>query len=310
MLHLPGYYHKKESGQALLLILLLMSLVLTLILSSVSRSVTDIDISSYEDSSIRAFDAAQAGIEKTMIAGSDQSSSDLGNDASFVSRMTVVSEASNNYKYPLELFSGETATIFFVGHQKNTDGDYAMTCSTGECIIPPSLTVCWGESGTLVDIDAPAIYLEFFYDLSKAWQTGNFSGVSVATSSADPYSTRRLSNGFFAPTATGAYPCGKVENQFASRFTTTNIDYDNFTGPDVPNEAGQLLFVRITMLYNSSSPHPIWVNSTNKLPVQGSAIESVGSYNDVSRKLLLHRGFPEFPAEFANSIYSESAISK
>ena len=52
---------KIESGQALLLVLLGMAVVLTIVLSILSRSVTDIAVTSREEEALRAFSAAEAG---------------------------------------------------------------------------------------------------------------------------------------------------------------------------------------------------------------------------------------------------------
>ena len=60
---------KKQSGQALLIILLVMAVGLTVALAIVSRSVTDIRISRQEEESARAFSAAEAGIEQALIGG-------------------------------------------------------------------------------------------------------------------------------------------------------------------------------------------------------------------------------------------------
>jgi hypothetical protein len=56
----------KEKGQALLMLLLVLSVVLTIIIATVSRSVTDIKITTYEDNSARAFGAAEAGVEEAL----------------------------------------------------------------------------------------------------------------------------------------------------------------------------------------------------------------------------------------------------
>ena len=51
-----------QSGQALLIVLLGMAVVLTMVLSVVSRSVTDIQLTTRDDEALRAFSAAEAGV--------------------------------------------------------------------------------------------------------------------------------------------------------------------------------------------------------------------------------------------------------
>lgn len=55
-----------KSGQVVLIVLLVMVVVLTIGLSLISQSVTDISISKDEEESIRAFSAAEAGIEAAL----------------------------------------------------------------------------------------------------------------------------------------------------------------------------------------------------------------------------------------------------
>jgi len=60
---------RNNSGQALLIILLIMAVALTIGLSVVSRSVTDIRISQEQEESARVFSAAEAGLESLLATG-------------------------------------------------------------------------------------------------------------------------------------------------------------------------------------------------------------------------------------------------
>jgi Tfp pilus assembly protein PilX len=77
---------KSQKGQALVLVLLSLSVVLTLVLFILSRSITDVAVSSKEEESARAFSAAEAGIERSLVVGSGNSS-DIG-DAHYVASVT------------------------------------------------------------------------------------------------------------------------------------------------------------------------------------------------------------------------------
>lgn len=57
---------KKNSGQVALIVLLIMVVILTIGLSLASRSITDIRISQNEREALRAFSAAEAGIEEAL----------------------------------------------------------------------------------------------------------------------------------------------------------------------------------------------------------------------------------------------------
>jgi Tfp pilus assembly protein PilX len=62
-----------QNGQALLIVLLGMAVVLTLVLSIVSRSVTDVSITKRDEESLRAFSAAEAGVEQALLVGTGTS---------------------------------------------------------------------------------------------------------------------------------------------------------------------------------------------------------------------------------------------
>ncbi|KKQ56981.1 MAG: hypothetical protein US75_C0001G0038 [Candidatus Woesebacteria bacterium GW2011_GWC1_38_13] len=116
-------------------------------MSSVSRGVTDVEVSTSEEESIRAFDAAQAGIERSVVALTTPAVSvALDSGATFVADKDIVSSVQyldggdevNYFKYPLELLSGESAIFFFVSHKENNDGDYVMTCDDIDPLIEES----------------------------------------------------------------------------------------------------------------------------------------------------------------------------
>lgn len=294
-----------QSGQALLLVLLVMSLVLTLILSSVSRSVTDVEISSYEDNSIRAFDAAQAGIEKAVIGNPNIASTTLDSAATFETNSAPLGEISNKYVYPIRLLSGDYADVFFVKHAKNTDGDYVMSCDDASgtgCVNPTFFSVCWGDPGTPDDESyTPALYLEFYHDPSRGWMTGNYQGVRVATLAYDDNTSR--GNNFDSPICLGTCQNACRDYEFGAR-----IEIDDVLGY-APSK-GMLLYAKITMLYNTT-PQPLALSENGiQLPGQGVAITSQGISGDVHRTLVLSQGYPEIPYEFGSAIYSKTGLTK
>lgn len=319
MKNLPVFGESRQSGQALLLILLVMSLVLTLVISSVSRSVTDVEVSEYEDKTIRAFDAAQAGIEKAVI-GSVTSGVpvSLGNNASFTPIIeTIPGGIGNVYRYPIELVSGESANFYFVKHQDNGN-DIVTTCQPGggTCITPTSLRVCWARLATPADEDfTPALHLEFYYntdpdsgDEDKWENMTDLSDIEVTHIVVDPNTVRTAENNFTSPVAYVGGPPDCVGYGFSSYYTATDAGYNGLNN-------GALLFLRVTMLYNeinnNGSPQPlgITINGGN-LPSQGSVITSTGQSGDVYRKLVLYQGYPEIPSEIGNVIYSRLSIVK
>ena len=80
---------RKSSGQAVLLVILGMAVVLTIVLSVVSRSVTDVSVTKVEEDSSKAFSAAEAGIEKLLIGGSSFTEGNLGGIGASVSAQAL-----------------------------------------------------------------------------------------------------------------------------------------------------------------------------------------------------------------------------
>ena len=302
--------------------LLVMSLVLTLVLSSVSRSVTDVGISTSEDSSIRAFDAAQAGIERMVIQEATPGAQyQLGNNASYTVNTGVAQGTGNFYKYPLNLMSGESAIFSFVDYDV-VDGDYVPVCNGGgSCQIPNNIRICWGSPDTPTSSDTtPALFMEFYYnsdpDVAHAQKWENMfdlSDIKVATISADPYAGRSPPNHFtplFMDASDNCNP-NNASWAFNSAYSIRSNDnlFPGFPGGFDVHYNGALLFVRITMLYNDI-PQPLGMKSASPLPIQGSAISSVGQSGDTFRKLILFQGYPEIPVEFGNSLFSKSDLTK
>lgn len=316
MLILPYSSKKNQSGQALLLVLLVMSLVLTLILSSVSKSVTDVDISKYEDNAIRAFDAAQAGIEKGIIGAVPALTPvPLSNGASYTPEFSTLNRTGNMYLYPIELYSGESAYFWFVDHVVNANGDLVISCAVGSCgQTPEHLRICWGKENTPLDNSSPAVYGEIYYTsdtgtpekLNSTNINYDLSDIKIATFSADPYKDSRSPVNNFSglvDSDTNKQKCTGIAYAYSSLFASTDNPMDSLP-------AKGLLYLKITLLYNTSVPHPIGIRVSGNMSDQGSIVSSVGQSGDVYRKLILYQGYPELPSEFGHVIYSKNNLIK
>ena len=196
---------KYQGGQALLLVLLSMAVVLTIVLSVLSRTITDITVTTKEEEALRAFAAAEAGIEQALIIGSNTGS--FGDDASFTATISNFGHQQSEYVYPEKLLSGESAIIWFVDHDEE-NGE--LTCNTGECFTGSSLKICWGEPGIATNSDTtPAIEASIFY----AATPGDYGEVRIARETIDPNNTRRLTNNF-STVDVGTCTVGDVEFEF------------------------------------------------------------------------------------------------
>jgi len=302
LLPVKAKIRKHQSGQALLLVLLSMAVVLTVVLSVLSRTITDITVTTKEEEALRAFAAAEAGIERALIIGSN--AGEFGDGASFTATISNFGQLQSEYVYPEKLLSGETAIIWFVDHDEES-GD--LTCDTNECFTGSSIKICWGEPGTASDSDTtPAIETSIFY----ANTPGDYSTIRIARDTRDPNATRRSSNSFQAD-GTGT-ACVIDDKEFAFRKI---LDLDSDLGIPAGSYSIQngLQFAKIRILYNTDIAHTLGVDvsgSGNNLPSQGVRIESAGSSGEANRRIEVFQTFGELPPIFDAALFSPGGIVK
>lgn len=292
-----------QRGQAVLIILLLMSVVLTVALSIVSRSITDITISQKEEESSRAFSAAEAGIEQALRAGATTGTFDSGGSY----EVGVAEDVGNASEYilPPLLGSGDTATVWFASHD-----DSGPTCADGACFTGRNVEVCWGKEGTLSDnAETPAIEMTVIY---KDRSSGNPARVGRAAY--DPNGTRRGTNKFSELTAGDLRSCIIGSATFAFRKV---IDLQGIIGAENRRSAGGETkgpwLARIRLLYNTGGAHPVGVKSPDGplFPKQGTKYISTGRVGDVTRKVEYVKLFSDLPPIFDFGLFSGvSGITK
>lgn len=270
---------KYQKGQALVLVLLSLAVVLTLVLYILSRSVTDILVSSKNEETTRAFSAAEAGIEQALVIGiGNGSRKDLGNNAGFISSVSGFATGTKSFVYPLELNSGDTMTLWL--KSQDSSADFNGT----------KVKICWGQSGTTGNANtaAPAIEASLFY--------GTATTVKIFRAAFDPNTTRSSSNGFSAVNSL----CTVNGTKFAFYQT---LDISGLTEPQ---------FIRIQMLYNTDTAHPIAFDSTDSsvFPSQGTDIISTGTAGTSTRRIDVFQGWPEPPSVLNFAIYSPSGLTK
>jgi hypothetical protein len=288
----------KESGQAIVLVLLSLAVVLTIVLFVLARSVTDIAVSSRSEEAVRAFSAAEAGIENALVIGVGSNGLvDIGN-AQYVSSVTGFAFGSSDFIYPVPMLSGDSMTTWFVSHLE--DGTLGCNPPDYPCYSGSSMSVCWGEAGTSQSSSTtPAIEVSVFYETSP----GVTSSVNIKRVTADPYGGRPTPNGFGGITGVN---CPIAGSSYAFNKTV------NFgvTGLNIP-AGSRLLFARVRMFYNNTTTQPVGISvSGGLLPSQGQEITSTGTAGDANRKVAVFQGWPEPPAVFDFAIYSGTGLTK
>lgn len=286
----------QSSGQALLIVLLIMAVVLTIGLSVASRSVTDITVSQKEEDAARAFSAAEAGVEQAL-KGSTTLSGSFGNNSSYnVGTAMGVVTAGTDFVSPDLVSAGESVTLWFVSHA----GDGSLICdSSNPCFTGDQLKVCWGESGTALDSNAPAMEFSALYTTaSKDYSTAKIGRVAY-----DPFAGRTDSNGF----TKGSDGTCTIQNQ-NFQFSKTIKLSDLGAAPRSPatDDKGPQL-ARIRLFYNSDKSHRVGVVSLDNnalLPQQGIKIVSKGQSGSATRKIEVTQLHADLPPVFDFGVFS------
>jgi hypothetical protein len=304
---LPIKRQNRDKGQALLIVLLSMAVVLTAVLSVSSRSVTDIQVTTYEEDALRAFSAAEAGVEQSLLKESNVSKTYSGTSVSYDSTIDYVTSPGSSFDYPVNLASGEVATFWFISHDPANPNKFLGCSPDARCTRTPLISVCWGDDVT----DPPALVISIFYDTSKqVTSSNNYSNIEVYTETFDPNSSRKVANNFGYSGGTGC-PWGNYEYQTGSINLATALP----SGCAVNPPSGCLLMAKVKMLYNSNS-QPVGLRisggggGNGSFPSQGLQISSEGTAGDVTRKVNVLQGYPLPPVPFENVLFSHSDIKK
>lgn len=291
---------KRESGQALVLVLLSLSVVLTIVLFVLSRTVTDISISSRQEEAVRAFSAAEAGIEKALVIGMGLGGTFTDSNIGYTTTVSEIAQGARDFQYPLDLSSGDSATFWFVAHDSsgNVVCDATHTCFSG-----PSVEICWGKPGTDSTLaTTPAIEASIFYTESP----GDYTTLKIARGVYDPNPTRASSNGFVS--ADGVCAVGDSAFSKTLSFSALGIPAGSY------GSANGLQFIKFRLFYNTDQSQPVTLNvnllGDGVLPSQGISISSSGTAGNSNRRLDVFQGWPEPPSIFDYAIYSSSGLTK
>lgn len=272
-----------ESGQALVLVLLSLAVVLTLVLFILSRSITDISVSSKNGEAVRAFSAAEAGVEQALVIGSATGVSEPvgGSDASYKASVTGVARNVSGFAYPIELNSGDSMTLWLKAQDAGSS-DFAGN----------TLKICWGRPATYVESLKPAVELVLFYETTA----NDPSTVKIFRAAFDDNSTRRVSNSFTAPVVPGS--CAGQSFQFQATLGLAGL----------PNP--QFAFIR--MFYNINITQPVAFDTTDAstFPSQGILVDSTGAAGQSNRRVEVFQGWPEIPSVFQFAVYSSTGLTK
>lgn len=289
----------RQKGQALVIVLLSLAVVLTIVLFVLARSTTDIAVSSRSAEATRAFSAAEAGVENALVIGANGSGT-VGN-ANYSANVTDFAIGKTSFNYPIELYSGDAMTVWFVSHDAKGN---IIPCSGTNCFAGTSITPCWSKNSSIGDA-TPAIELSVFYEATP----GDVSTLAIGRTTYDPKGDRAGSNKFNQGVTLGCSVLGASYGFKKSiNFADLGIPASSYNSP------GGLLFARVRMFYNSDLPQPVGISvvGTNGsvLPSQGTDIDSTGQSGESNRRVSVFQAWPEPPEVFDFALYSSTGLTK
>ena len=270
-------HRSRQSGQMVLVALLVLTIALTIALSVIGRTTTDVIITSDLEESARAFNAAEAGIEQALKSGTGGAAV-LSSGSSYATTVSAVGGAVGVYQFSQKTLRDVTETLWLVSH--NADGTLAETPTYTDA----SVDLCWSSEST-----TPGLVVSVLYK-----QSGNYR---VAKAAYDPDATRRATNNFSAPTAASG-GCGNA-SMYQARLTFSDLG--------ITPAVDTLLMVRVRPVYSETQ---LASEASQVLPLQGSRVESVGATGaGITRKVMVYRTYRSAASVFDNAVFSEGSFS-
>lgn len=258
-----------EKGQMLLIVILVMVVALTIGLSIVTRTITNVRTTGEEESSQRAFSAAEAGVEKelSMITGSNYNPG------------TISGSFSTNAKFT-STTSPYAGTQFLLnnGSPIAKDDGVDIWLSTY-----PSYNNQWGGQltfywGTTTDNCTTNEATNTMAAIEIITITGSLANPLISHYTSDPCAARRAYNNFDSTNLNSSVVNGKT---FGYQRTIT-----------IPPNSG--LVARIVPIYAGTV---MGVSGDSLLPSQGTLITSIGTSDATQRKIVTFRSYPRLPIE-------------
>jgi len=245
-----------------------MVVALTVTLSLVSRSITNIKTSTEQANSQKALSAAEAGIERTLKSGAAIGTDvTLPNGTSYTTTITQVSGATEFWVNGGESVSKDSGSYLWLTPYAENPADRWKNPWNG------NITIYWGwnsGSGQSISCNDAAIEVVVLSGV-------NVDSAKIERFTFDRCQTRREENNF---------------SPGSDAFTDVKGRNFSYKAPNIPVTNG--LLIRIVPLYFSTH---IGAVGSVPLPNQGAEITSVGTLDTIQRKVKVFQSYPELPAE-------------
>lgn len=274
---------KSQAGQVLLITLLVLAFAVTVTLSLIARTTSDVSITNKMEDSAKAFSAAEAGVEEGLRATSSATLSlVLSGGGQYTTNVVSVGGAAGTLTLPRATTKETTETIWLANH--NADGSLNET----RVFSPSSVDLCWTKGTSTV----PAVVVSILYKRGTSYY--------VAKGAYDANASRAATNQFSAPTSQNAgSECGVADYRANLSFGSFGIE---------PVALDTLLMLRVRPIYADTV---FSVNSSAVIPLQGKQIESTGTAGaGATRKIVVFQQFHSADTIFDAALYSQTNLAK
>lgn len=265
---------RKESqrGQALLIVVLIMVIALTIGLSVASRTVINLKLASDEESSQKAFFAAEAGVEQALKTNQPVTiAQSLGNNSQ-IGQVSIQSVTGNSvlFNNGLTIPKDDGIELWLTNYSPTPTNLYTPPYWNG------NVTFYWGTSvGSCTDAALEILII-----------TSSKTSPSLTRYAYDPCIGRRSGNNF---TAAGA---GGSINGKNFPYATSSISITNG------------VYARVVPLYAGTQIGAVAGSGSSNFPPQGQVITALGSAGSTKRKISYFQGYESLPSEFFYSLFS------
>ena len=304
---------KHQQGQVALLVLLVLTVALTIGLSVVSRTISEIRIAGDTEKSAQAYAAAEAGIEQALTAnqtGPTSGTFNLGGELK--SEYTVVDvtgsgTSTGSYGFPNPVQKDEAVQIWLLNYEKFINGTLSDFFAEGASGGTHQISIYWGTSSKISTSPntVPALEVTLVYADANL-STNTLSNFGIEKYAFDALSTIR-NNNFLMPNNT--IPTNvlleNLSNQSRSFHYRADVNLKIYS----PNK--RYLLIRLKPLYSTIAhdialdPNPVTGNNY-PLPQQYRIIESQGESGNVVRRLRVYQCYPTLPGIFDFVLFNAS----
>jgi hypothetical protein len=267
----------RQEGQVLLIVVLTMIVTLTVGLSVASRTITNLKISSQNEESQKAFQAAEAGIEQALRTGSATLESTFENQATYGTEIEEQAQQAIALNGGLPVDQARGIDIWLAEYNE----DPALSFQSPWTGL---YRLFWGEEGQSCS------------ETSGEKVPAALEVIILSGDINNPTVTKHLYD-----------PCRRIPHRSANTVTGTYEEdgEDYIYRVTAPGDVENGFVMKVIPIFNSARI-AVRAHTNPPLPSQGKLITSTGSSGDTERKIQYFQSYPQIP----NEIFPYSIISQ